>query len=64
MPTNEQIMELADRYRELFGMSPPMPACITLDCVFEEVRKAIEAGKPIPDHFDWWDYLDGPDTNA
>lgn len=41
-------------YREKFGTFGPFPHGIDTEKIAQVLERAVEAGKPVDDDFDWW----------
>lgn len=55
--TDEDVTQVAVRYSERFDLPAPQPFGVSNKRMIEVLLAAIRAGRPVPDDFDWWDYL-------
>ena len=55
--TDEDVIEVSVRYAERFGIDPPRPHGVANKRLIEMLMQAMRDGRPVPDDFDWWDYL-------
>jgi hypothetical protein len=52
-----RIEKAQDAYFAAFGVAPPEPFAINDEAIADELEKAVEAGAPVPDDFDWWAHV-------
>lgn len=53
----ERLVAAQQSYFEIFKLMPPFPAGVSDARIVEVLERAVKEGKPIPEDFDWWDYL-------